>query len=513
MRLLSAVIAMMVMTCGSASEAEDSLAIVIGRDCLPMRNLTYEGEELCLRATINARDVRGCFGRMTTPSDVQAAIASHLHLPCARGLSELATYDTSVGTFGHDWLRVHTVRCPDAFCRPVAPGITRLVKNGLDVGELSVWWVGLALVVMLVLHATPCSAGKSLPIGLGRRLVRYLRHVPDKDINGWCSLAQINASLGCELDVDDLEHLRLSDDKRRVEVDASGPLVRARARMGHTVGVRLNDMKVSGHDRFYHVTSAANVNSIIEGGIRCTRSFVHAFPLPAGMVDKWMWPARRNPCLVEFERGTCEAPVETTEREVTICLFAQPIPARNILRVLTEDCRVLYEREEPQELAADDGESEEDERVLPPAEPFPIETESFEYTRRGVTKEGRRRAYSGLPSRWFYGAGVRFTSVNEALSQCSCCGKVAVCVGCRARPMAEDLGSRRLVVQCECTNYGTIEALGSREATASAFAETACQCTFASVFDPVASAMHGAVSMREFGPCLRDHVRPEPVTA
>lgn len=509
--MIRALVVALLVTTATSSPLEEAVAAALFRDCTQVRDHanwhgTYTGDQLCPRPSIDSRMVRGCLGPFSDLEGMLTAITTHDHLPCWQGIQDVTVRGGINGSEPPGFLRSSlaftTTNPPPNNIQPVLYGVTTPTD--------CVGWIALLLCVGMMAHGVAADQQRSLPLNLGRRLVRYLRHVADKDDNGWCTVQQVCQHLGVELSEEDIEDARLSDNKRRIEVDWNSVPPRLRARMGHTIPVALRDMPDDDSDLCYHVTSIANVNSIIQDGIRRTRTWVHAFPAPARPEHHFMWPARRNPCVVEFDTVGLEKPRATQALGVKILLFAECIPPHRIVRITNTEGRVIYER--PAEEIDMDIDDAEDQRILPPSKELELEYEDIEYERKGVTKQGRRAKYAPMIENWFYQNGVRFTNIVTPLSQCDCCGQIAICRDCHALPEAEDTGARRLAVQCECQSYGSIEALGSRAVTSDNFGRITCQCTFASVFDPDESALQGTVSMKQFGPCLRDHVRREPIS-
>lgn len=112
-----------------------------------------------------------------------------------------------------------------------------------------------------------------------------LRHKPEVigirlDRNGWVCINDLLTALeghGRDLDLDRLQHIVATNDKKRFEISADGN--RIRARQGHSVEVELGYEPAEPPARLFHGTVAKYLSSIrAEGLTPGSRNHVHLSP-------------------------------------------------------------------------------------------------------------------------------------------------------------------------------------------------------------------------------------------
>jgi putative RNA 2'-phosphotransferase len=117
-------------------------------------------------------------------------------------------------------------------------------------------------------------------IRISKRLARHLRHAPEEigirlTADGWTDVEPLITALG--ISRDQLDHVVVTNDKRRYAFDDTG--TRIRASQGHSVPVELDLPAATPPDTLYHGTVARFLDAIMAEGLRpMSRHDVHLSP-------------------------------------------------------------------------------------------------------------------------------------------------------------------------------------------------------------------------------------------
>lgn len=171
---------------------------------------------------------------------------------------------------------------------------------------------------------------------LGRLLSGILRHFPDKfglkmDENGWVNLDSLIRALKKKFKWVDKWVLKVivsSDPKERYEIRED----KIRARYGHSIDVKLNDMPEAEEDVLFYATSEEEAQRLIEVGIKpVNRTFVHL----ATSAEKSLEAARvrsNNPILFEIDAKSAKKDGIKIIKANRFIALAKEIPPKYVKR-------------------------------------------------------------------------------------------------------------------------------------------------------------------------------------
>ncbi|MCQ4153001.1 MAG: RNA 2'-phosphotransferase [Archaeoglobales archaeon] len=173
---------------------------------------------------------------------------------------------------------------------------------------------------------------------LGKFVSGVLRHFPQKfgleiDENGWVSFEDLARLVSRKYRWANrwvLKALIYSDEKKRYEIRGD----RIRARYGHSIDVKLNDMPEAQEDTLYYGTSEEEANRMMEIGIKpVNQAYVHL----STTIEKSLEVASlrtRNPIIFEIDAKRARADgIRILKANDSIAL-AKEIPSKYIKKMI-----------------------------------------------------------------------------------------------------------------------------------------------------------------------------------
>ncbi len=173
---------------------------------------------------------------------------------------------------------------------------------------------------------------------LGKFVSGVLRHFPQKfgleiDENGWVSFEALAKLVGRKYRWANrwvLKALIYSDEKKRYEIKGD----RIRARYGHSIEVKLNDMPEAQEDTLYYGTSEEEANRMLEIGIKpVNQAYVHL----STTIEKSLEVASlrtKNPIVFEIDaKRARDEGIRILKANDSIAL-AKEIPAKFIKKII-----------------------------------------------------------------------------------------------------------------------------------------------------------------------------------
>jgi putative RNA 2'-phosphotransferase len=173
---------------------------------------------------------------------------------------------------------------------------------------------------------------------LGKFVSGVLRHFPQKfgleiDENGWVSFEDLARLVSRKYKWANrwvLKALIYSDEKKRYEIRGD----RIRARYGHSIDVKLNDMPEAQEDTLYYGTSEEEANRMMEIGIKpVNQAYVHL----STTIEKSLEVASlrtRNPIIFEIDAKRARADgIRILKANDSIAL-AKEIPSKYIKKMI-----------------------------------------------------------------------------------------------------------------------------------------------------------------------------------
>jgi putative RNA 2'-phosphotransferase len=173
---------------------------------------------------------------------------------------------------------------------------------------------------------------------LGKFVSGVLRHFPQKfgleiDENGWVSFEDLARLVSRKYRWANrwvLKALIYSDEKKRYEIRGD----KIRARYGHSIDVKLNDMPEAQEDTLYYGTSEEEANRMMEIGIKpVNQAYVHL----STTIEKSLEVASlrtRNPIIFEIDAKRARADgIRILKANDSIAL-AKEIPSKYIKKMI-----------------------------------------------------------------------------------------------------------------------------------------------------------------------------------
>jgi len=173
---------------------------------------------------------------------------------------------------------------------------------------------------------------------LGKFVSGVLRHFPQKfgleiDENGWVSFEDLARLVSRKYRWANrwvLKALVYSDEKKRYEIRGD----KIRARYGHSIDVKLNDMPEAQEDTLYYGTSEEEANRMMEIGIKpVNQAYVHL----STTIEKSLEVASlrtRNPIIFEIDAKRARADgIRILKANDSIAL-AKEIPSKYIKKMI-----------------------------------------------------------------------------------------------------------------------------------------------------------------------------------
>ncbi|TDA29471.1 MAG: RNA 2'-phosphotransferase [Archaeoglobi archaeon] len=173
---------------------------------------------------------------------------------------------------------------------------------------------------------------------LGKFVSGVLRHFPQKfgleiDENGWVSFEDLARLVSRKYRWANrwvLKALIYSDEKKRYEIRGD----KIRARYGHSIDVKLNDMPEAQEDTLYYGTSEEEANRMMEIGIKpVNQAYVHL----STTIEKSLEVASlrtRNPIIFEIDARRARADgIRILKANDSIAL-AKEIPSKYIKKMI-----------------------------------------------------------------------------------------------------------------------------------------------------------------------------------